>query len=184
VINAFEPKGRKIEIGFHRQPRHGDLLEVCKQAGWSIQAIRICFYRIKPRGGGNLPAVPPGVLMPIDGATAIAYTGACVGLVGGGVALFNARKAVCWKRAELANTYMMDFNNNPELVFAGRCLDWQRGKLIVPESLQPYLPEGEKLIDHDRRVYAIAVSPFLQVGEMDNDPRVQIYRTSPDMFLS
>jgi len=43
--------------------------------------------------------------MPIDGATAIAYTGAFVGLVGGGVALFNARKAVCWKRAELANNY-------------------------------------------------------------------------------
>jgi len=51
--------------------------------------------------------------MPIDGATAIAYMGAFVGLVGGGVALFNARKAVCWKRAELANTYMKDFNNNP-----------------------------------------------------------------------
>jgi hypothetical protein len=43
-----------------------------------------------------------------DAATAIAYVGAFVGLVGGGVALFNARKAVCWKRAELANTYMKD----------------------------------------------------------------------------
>src|SRR5579863_8721931 len=112
--------------------------------------------------------------MPIDGATAIAYTGAFVGLVGGGVALFNARKAVCWKRAELANTYMKDFNNNPELVFAGRCLDWQGGKLIVPESLRPYLPDGEEIIEHDRRIYAIAVSPFLQLGEMDHDPRVQI----------
>ncbi len=59
--------------------------------------------------------------MPTDAATAIAYVGAFVALVGGGVALFNARKAVCWKRADLANTYMKDFNNNPELVFAGRC---------------------------------------------------------------
>ena len=55
---------------------------------------------------------------------------------------------MCWKRAELANTYMKDFNNNPELVFAGRCLDWQGGKLIVPESLRPYLPDGEKIIEH------------------------------------
>jgi len=83
--------------------------------------------------------------MPIDGATTIAYMGAFVGLVGGGVALFNARKAVCWKRAELANAYMKDFNNNPELVFAGGCLDWQGGKLIVPESLRAYLPDGAKV---------------------------------------
>ena len=122
--------------------------------------------------------------MPTDAATAIAYVGASMALVGGGVALFNARKAVCWKRAELANTYMKDFNNNPELVFAGRCLDWQGGKLIVPESLRPYLPDGTKTIEHDRTLYAAAVSPFLQVGDMDDDPRVQIYRTSLDMFLS
>lgn len=122
--------------------------------------------------------------MPTDAATAIAYVGAGVGLLGGGVALFNAWKAVCWKRAELANTYMKDFNSNPELVFAGRCLDWQGGKLIVPESLRGYLPDGTKVIDHDRAVYAVAVSPLLQLGEMDDDPRVQIYRTSLDMFLS
>jgi hypothetical protein len=119
-----------------------------------------------------------------DAATAIAYVGAFAALVGGGVALFNARKAVCWKRAELANTYMKDFNNNPELVFAGRCLDWQGGKLIVPESLRAYLPDGIKVIEHDRSLYAAAVSPFLQIGDMDGDPRVQIYRTSLDMFLS
>src|SRR5580658_11187160 len=105
--------------------------------------------------------------MPTDAATAIAYVGACVALVGGGVALFNARKAVCWKRAELANTYMKDFNNNPELVFAGRCLDWQGGKLIVPDSLRAYLPDGTKVIEHDRTLYAAAVSPFLQIGDMD-----------------
>jgi hypothetical protein len=63
-------------------------------------------------------------------------------------------------------------------------LDWQGGKLIVPESLRGYLPDGAKVIDHDRRVYAAAVSPLLQLGEMDDDPRVQIYRTSLDMFLS
>src|SRR5471030_3250700 len=42
--------------------------------------------------------------MPTDTASSIAYVGAFVGLIGGGVALFNSWKAVCWKRAELANT--------------------------------------------------------------------------------
>ncbi len=122
--------------------------------------------------------------MPTETATAIAYIGAAVGLIGGGVALFNSWKAVCWKRAELANNYLKDFNNNPELVFAGRCLDWNGGKLILPESLRPYMPNGEKLIEHDRIVFAKALRPDLKIGEMDEDPRIQIYRTSMDSFLT
>jgi hypothetical protein len=122
--------------------------------------------------------------MPSDTATAIAYVGAFVGLVGGGIALFNSWKAVCWKRAELANNYLKDFNSNPELVFAGRCLDWNGGKLILPESLRPYMPKHKEFIEHDRSVFAIALSPNLQLGEMDDDPRVMIYRTSMDSFLS
>ncbi len=122
--------------------------------------------------------------MPNETVNAIAYVGASVGLVGGGVALFNSWKAVCWKRAELANTYLKDFNNNPELVFAGRCLDWNGGKLILPESLRPYMPNGESTIDHDRMIFAHALRPDLQLGEMDEDPRIQIYRTSIDSFLT
>ncbi|GLQ91976.1 hypothetical protein [Dyella acidisoli] len=122
--------------------------------------------------------------MPSEAATAIAYVGAFVGLVGGGVALFNSWKAVCWKRAELANTYLKDFNSNAELVFAGRCLDWNGGKLLLPESLRPYMTDGANFINHDRRVFARALRPDLQVGEMDDDPRIQIYRTSMDSFLS
>jgi hypothetical protein len=122
--------------------------------------------------------------MPNEVATAIAYVGAFAGLIGGGVALFNSRKAVCWKRAELANNYMKDFNSSPELVFAGRCLDWNGGKLVLPESLRPYMPNEEHFIQHDRRVFANAMRPDLQVGEMDEDPRIQIYRTSMDSFLS
>ena len=53
--------------------------------------------------------------MPTDVGTVIAAVGVCGGLVGGAVALFNSRKAVCWKRAELANSYMKDFNNSEEL---------------------------------------------------------------------
>ena len=47
--------------------------------------------------------------MPTGAATTIVYVGAFVALIGGDVALFNAGKAVCWKRDELANAYMMDF---------------------------------------------------------------------------
>jgi hypothetical protein len=122
--------------------------------------------------------------MPNEIATAIAYVGAFVGLIGGGVALFNSWKAVRWKRAELANNYLKDFNNNQELVFAGRCLDWNGGKLVLPESLRPYMPNGEQFIQHDRRLFAEALRPDLQIAEMEKDPRIQIYRTSTDSFLS
>lgn len=121
---------------------------------------------------------------PNEIATAIAYVGAFVGLVGGGVALFNSWKAVCWKRAELANNYLKDFNANPELVFAGRCLDWNTGKLVLPENLRPYMPDEARFIQHDRRVFAKALDPNLRIGQMDDDPRIQIYRTSIDSFLT
>jgi hypothetical protein len=122
--------------------------------------------------------------MPSETATAIAYVGAFVGLVGGGVALFNSWKAVCWKRAELANNYLKDFNSNAELVFAARCLDWNGGKLILPESLRPYMADGAKSIQHDRQVFAEALRPDLQVADLDRDPRIQVYRTAMDSFLS
>ena len=122
--------------------------------------------------------------MPSDAATAIAYVGAFVGLIGGGVALFNSRMAVAWKRAELANSYLKDLNSSLELTFACRCLDWSGGKLIVPESLRPFLADGEKSIQHDKLIFAHSLRPDLQIGELDDDPRVQIYRTSMDSFLS
>jgi hypothetical protein len=122
--------------------------------------------------------------MPTDAGTAIAAVGVVGGLVAGAVALFNSRKSVCWKRADLANNYLKDFNNTPELVFAGRCLDWNGGKLILPESLRPYNPDNAQIIQHDRRVFAKALRPDLQLSEMDDDPRIQIYRTSMDSFLS
>jgi len=75
--------------------------------------------------------------------TTVAYVGvfvgaigAFVGFVGAVVGIVNSRMAVRWKRTELASTYMKDFNNNPELVFAGRCLDWNKGRLALPESLR------------------------------------------------
>lgn len=107
-----------------------------------------------------------------------------LGLTGGVVALLNYRKSVLWKRAELANNYLKDFNNNPELIFAGRCLDWNGGKLVLPDNLRPYMPNGEKFIQHDRLVFAKALRPDLQIHEMEEDPRIQIYRTSMDSFLS
>jgi len=117
-------------------------------------------------------------------ASVIAYVGALTGLVVGSVAVFNSWKAVCWKRAELANTYLKDFNNNPELVFAGRCLDWNGGRLVLPESLRPYMPDNASFIQHDRRIFAKALRPDLMIDEMDEDPRIQIYRTAIDSFLS
>lgn len=122
--------------------------------------------------------------MPTDAATAIAYVGVFVGLVGGGVALFNSYIAVRWKQAELANSYMKDFNGNEELVFAGRCLDWQAGRLALPEHLRAYMPNGESIIQHDRRIFSRSLDPLLGARQLDDDCRIQIYRTSIDSFLS
>ncbi len=88
------------------------------------------------------------------------------------------------RRAELANSYLKDFNNNPELVFAGRCLDWNGGKLLLPEGLRPYMSNGEALIEHDRLIFRKALDPHLRMNAMDEDPRIQIYRTSMDSFLT
>jgi len=104
--------------------------------------------------------------------------------VGGGVALFNSWKAVGWKRAELANSYLPDFDSNPELVFAGRCLDWNGGKLVLPDNLRAYMPDNAQVIQHDRTVFANALRPDLRIDEIDKDSRTQIYRTSIDSFLS
>jgi hypothetical protein len=122
--------------------------------------------------------------MPTDAATGIAYAGAIVGLIGGGVALFNSWKAVRWKRAEFANNFMKDFSANPELVFAGRCLDWNGGRLLLPENLRAYMPDNAAFIEHDRHLFAIASRADLPLGAMDDDPRIQIYRTSIDTFLT
>ena len=129
--------------------------------------------------------------MPNITPTMVAYAGifvgavgAFVGFVGAVVGVVNSRMAVRWKRTELANTYMKDFNNNPELVFAGRCLDWNKGKLALPESLRAYLPDEAKVIQHDRRIFAKALDPLLSTDGLDDDPRIQIYRTSMDSFLT
>jgi hypothetical protein len=122
-------------------------------------------------------------LVPKDAATAIAVVGLFATLVGAAVALFNSWKSVCWKRAELANNYINDFNSNEEMVFAGRCLDWEGGRLILPEKLRAYMPDKSAIIEHDKRVMAKALGPFLTLEE-DDDPRIQIYRTSMDSFLT
>src|ERR1700733_3430125 len=108
--------------------------------------------------------------MPKDIATAIAVVGLFATIVGACVALFNSWKNVCWKRAELANSYIKDFNGNEEMVFAGRCLDWEGGRLLLPEKLRDYLPDKAAIIEHDKRVMAKALSPSLTL-EGDDDPR-------------
>ncbi len=122
-------------------------------------------------------------LTPKDAATAIAVVGLFATLVGASVALFNSWKAVQWKRAEFANNFIRDFNSNDELVFAGRCLDWQGGRLVLPEKLRPYMPDNAPIIEHDRRIFEKALRADLKLSE-DNDPRIQIYRTSMDSFFS
>lgn len=97
--------------------------------------------------------------MEIAAANVITGVGVTAAVVGGIVALLNYRRSVQWKRAELANNYLKDFNSNAELVFAGRCLDWFVGKLALPENLRAYMPDNAKVIQHDRAIFAQALDP-------------------------
>lgn len=85
----------------------------------------------------------------VDAAVAISIASVCVAIIGGGVSLYNARKAVQWKRAEFANAQLKELLSNDELSFACRCLDWYGGILVVPEKLQPLLGKDKRTIDHD-----------------------------------
>lgn len=113
----------------------------------------------------------------------IAWVGAAVGVLGGAIALFNAHKAVQWKKAELANSYLKEINSNQELIFACRSLDWFSGRLVVPDQLCPLVPDGAKTIQHDYDLPARSMQPRLS-QEMRSDFRIQIYRTAIDSLLS
>jgi len=122
--------------------------------------------------------------MPSEAATVIAYFGAFVGLIGGGVALFNARKAVQWKRAELANGYLKELGSNQELVFACRAMDWNGGLLVVPDNLLPLVDGGAKTISHEAAALKLAMKTGLTLNELKADFRMQIYRTAIDTLLT
>lgn len=119
-----------------------------------------------------------------DAATVIAYIGAFAAIVGGGVALFNARKAVQWKRAELASNYIKEFTANQQLVFACRALEWNGGRLVVPDQLRPLLHDDSKVIIHDKTVLEHSLAPDISIADIQEDPRLQIYRTAVDGLLS
>ena len=56
--------------------------------------------------------------MAYDPAAVLAYIAAFAGVLGGSAALYSARKAVYWKRAELASHYLKELRTNEELIFA------------------------------------------------------------------
>lgn len=122
--------------------------------------------------------------MACDTANTIAYVGAFAGVVGGGVALFNANKAVLWKRAELANSHLRELMSNEELVFACRALDWNGGFLVVPTGLRPLLSGDSATIAHAPAKLERAMSSDLTLSEMMGDESLQIYRTAMDSLLS
>ena len=52
------------------------------------------------------------------------------------------------------------------------------------KAYEAYMPDNAAFIQHDRRVFTQALRPDLPLGSMDDDPRIQIYRTSMDTFLT
>lgn len=119
----------------------------------------------------------------LEPAVIVSLLGVTVATVGGAIALYNARKAVLWKRAELANSQLKELLSNQQLVFACRCLDWNGGLLVVPEDLRPLLADNVRTIEHDSAVFVKAMEANLYLSEMRTDPRLQIYRTAMDSLL-
>jgi tetratricopeptide (TPR) repeat protein len=94
---------------------------------------------------------------------------------------------VLWKRAEFASSQLKDLNTNEELVFACRSLDWWGGLLVIPEKLRPLVSSDDadsKSLRHERAVLEKAMRPDLTVREMEEDKRLQVYRTAIDSLLS
>jgi hypothetical protein len=118
--------------------------------------------------------------------TAITAVTAFGALVGGAIALLNARNSIRWKRAELASGHLQELTSNDELVFACRALDWNGGLLVVPERLRPLLQtnDGRQVIVHEPAVLEKAMRPDLLITEMQQDARLQLYRTAMDSLLS
>ncbi|HVV27876.1 MAG TPA: hypothetical protein VHC40_07905 [Rhizomicrobium sp.] len=110
--------------------------------------------------------------------------GLFLAFVGGCVALFNARQAVLWKRAELANNYLKELTSDDVLVFACRALDWDVGRLAVPRALIPLLPDKADYIIHDEEVLKSAMPAQMDLDDLMRDPRLQLYRTAMDSLLS
>ena len=117
-------------------------------------------------------------------ADTIVVVGAAVALGGFAVSLFNSWKAVRWKRAELANSYLKDLFSNEELVFACRALEWDHVRLVVPQRLVPLIPGESATMEHDRAVMQKAMSSVPSVEAVKDDPRLQIYRMVIDSLLS
>ena len=130
-----------------------------------------------------MPAEPAQSGDLYDPALLISALTLLIATLGGLVALYNARKAVLWKRAELANSHLKELLGNEELVFACRCLDWYAGLLVLPKNLRPLLTSGAETIDHDMSVFLASTSPTLSLQQMREEPRLQIYRTALDSLL-
>jgi hypothetical protein len=119
-----------------------------------------------------------------DGPDIFAHITVGLAIIGGGVALYNARNAVRWKRAELASSYLRDLTTNPVLIFACRALTWDGGRLAVPESLEPVLGLSTLSIEHDPRLLREAMKLDLSLPAMQAEPRLQVYRMAMDDLLS
>jgi hypothetical protein len=118
--------------------------------------------------------------------TVIAGVTASGALIGGAIALVNVRNSIRWKRAELASSHLQSLSSNEELLFACRALDWNGGLLAVPQQLRPLMqPDGNiQVIVHNPIVMKKAMRPDLTIAEMQQDARIQLYRTAMDSLLS
>ncbi|MBK1657287.1 hypothetical protein [Paracraurococcus ruber] len=114
--------------------------------------------------------------------------GLLVTAIGGGIALVSFLRANRWKRAELANGYLADLTSNAELVFACRALDWEAGRLVVPETLRPILSrdgaDPPAAILHDTALRDRCMDPDLRSDAVIAEPLLQVYRTAFDSLLS
>ena len=56
--------------------------------------------------------------------------------------------------------------------------------MALPENLRAYMPDEARVIQHDRKIFAKALDSHLSTAGLNDDPRIQIYRTAIDSFLS
>ncbi len=189
--NGFVPRGieaMQVAVRRGRRPRWLRYFAACLVPARSrhppTPSIRPAAGAQTGDQGSRAMSVDACVSDALRSAPVLAVVTAVTAVTTAIIGITTLRRSLLWKRSELASNFLKELGQYQELSFACRCLDWNAGTFVVPDSMCPLLPGDARTIEHDPEALATAMRVDLTVAEMRKDPRLQIYRTAIDSLLS